>query len=101
MQFLVFQSAMDYDYDYDYEEPDVAVVPSQQPIVERYKDTDVQMVWDHCIQPSIASVIPNIADLIMYNLLFNILTQTGEGYTTKRKTTNTNIIILQGKLKKH
>lgn len=76
---------MDYDYDYDYEEPDVAVAASEQPIVEQYKDTGIQMVWDHCIQPSIASVIPNIADLIMYNLLFNILTQTGESYTTKKK----------------
>lgn len=74
--FVDFSLVMDdYDYDYDYEEPFVppAVVPKEQ-----YKDIKAEMVWNNCIQPSIASVIPNIADLIMYNLLFNILTQTGE-----------------------
>lgn len=70
----------EYDYDYDYEEvflSQPATVPKEQPVEEHFKDTNVQMVFENCIQPSVASVMPNIADLLIYNLLFNVFTQTG------------------------
>lgn len=60
----------DFDYDYDYEEefPINSFVEAEH---------SVQTVYEHCIIPSVASIIPNICDLIMYNLLFNVITQSG------------------------
>lgn len=66
----------DYDYEYDYEE--TLVAPATVPVFGARETTAIQVVYENCIQPSIASIIPSISDLLMYNLLFNILTQTGE-----------------------
>lgn len=54
-----------------------AAVSWDEPILDYLKDT-IDIVFDNCIQPSVASVTQIIANLIMYNLLFTILTQTGE-----------------------
>lgn len=59
------------------EEVHLAAVSWGEPIVEYFKDT-IDIVFDNCIQPSVASVTRIIANLLMYNLLFNIFTQTGE-----------------------
>lgn len=81
---VVFLFEMDeYDFDYDYEEPYLSqpavLFPMEEPIVEQhFRDTTIQMVVDNCIQPSIISVARNIGDLLLYNLLFNVFTQTGK-----------------------
>lgn len=71
----------EYDYDYDYEDSFLSqpagVIPEEQLILDDFRDSSVHMVFENCIQPSVASVIQNVADLFMYNLLFNVLTQSG------------------------
>lgn len=86
--FLVFFVCIvmdEYDYDYDYDEPflqqPAIVIPEEQ----HFEENNFQMVFENCIQPSVASVIQNIADLIMYNLLFNVFTQTGRIWKTLKQ----------------
>lgn len=71
MHLKLFRFAMeDFEYDYDYEDEFAfnSVVESEH---------NVQLVYENCIQPSLASIMPNICDLIMYNLLFNVMTYSG------------------------
>lgn len=62
----------DFEYDYEYEE-EVFTAGSVQAMEE-----DVYTVYENCIQPSIASIIPTVCFLIMYNFMFNVLTQLGK-----------------------
>lgn len=78
--FQSFSATMEDDgYIYDFH-PEIMTDVFEEDDINSSEERNTRNVLEHCVKPSITSVVPNILHLLMFNLVFIASTQTGDVY---------------------
>lgn len=68
----------DYEYEFDYDELfTINPFAAREDVNQADTIETVQILYETCVFPSVASIVPIICYLLMFNMLFNMTTQAG------------------------